>query len=63
MGRPSGCISLCVMGICLPRPLVGWLRGVRARRFRMLIRGRCGVLNQVVRGNSGPGGRETLAGL
>lgn len=29
----------------------------------MLIQGRCGVLNQVVRGNSGPGRRETLAAL
>lgn len=27
VGHPSGCISLCVMGICLPRPLVGQLRG------------------------------------
>lgn len=25
--RPSGCISLCVMGICLPQPLVGQLQG------------------------------------
>lgn len=28
-GCPSGWISLCVMGICLPQPLVGWLQGLR----------------------------------
>lgn len=42
VGRPSGCISLCVIGICLPLPLVGCLQGFGHVCYSMLIRGRCG---------------------
>lgn len=60
VGRPSGCISLCHGDVfaSAPRRLAPRVLGMNVS---MLIQGRCSVLNQVVRGNSVPRRRETLA--